>query len=126
MDDVTKQAAELSGQLAALNAEREELKREIATLTAELQAKTRRAMECKTQAAQVTLALANIKVREKVLTDEQATAKARADAEQHLASIVAKEAQLDAAIKRAEEAAAKASSAAADARESAGATKPQG
>ena len=55
MDDVTKQAAELSGQLAALNAEREELKREIATLTAELQAKTRRAMECKTQAAQVTL-----------------------------------------------------------------------
>jgi hypothetical protein len=108
VDDVTKQAAELSSQLAALNAEREELKREIATLTAELQAKTKRAMECRTQAQQVTLALANTKVREKILTDEQATAKARADAEQHLASILGKEAQLDAAIKRAEEAAARA------------------
>jgi hypothetical protein len=126
VEDVTKQAAELSGQLAALNAEREELKREIATLTTELQAKTKRAMECKTQAAQVTLALANVKVREKVLTDEQAAAKARADAEQHLAAIMAKEAQLDAAIKRAEEAAAKASSAAADAKEAAEASKPQG
>ena len=77
-------------------------------------------------AEQLGISLANVKVREKVLTDEQATAKARADAEQHLASIVAKEAQLDAAIRRAEEAAAKASGAAADAKTAAEATKPQG
>jgi uncharacterized protein involved in exopolysaccharide biosynthesis len=119
MDEATKLINDLTAQLAAKSAEREQCNKEAGALEEEARARRKRASDLKGDIAAIGVALASARTQARIATDEQAAARARAEAEKQLAEVNAKKVELDAAIKKAEEAAAKASLAAAKATEAA-------
>lgn len=80
-------AEEVAQKIAALNAERELRLASAAEHEQQARGDRAAAMDCKKQSAELTVALNSIRVKEIILSDQQAAAKARADAEGHAADV---------------------------------------
>jgi hypothetical protein len=101
MADITKDAAELSSRINALDKEREECLKLAKIKENEAGALRVRADECKTDRAAAQVALSNLNVRRAVESAEAVAAKASASAQEHEKKTAA---ELEAAKKLREEA----------------------